>query len=147
MTRTTNVRTWRKKEQSMKTVFLTFDLASCRSESAGTSPEPSSSPGETVGEQCEDLYSFLCVWYPLTYFHFLFCQLQGSLWWHVVSLLLLHKGGKVGREGSAWCVIPHWEEVSHIHTVKHPLGLYIVPIAEEERGKSFSDQIPFHKLK
>ena len=44
-------KTWRKK-QSIKTVFLTFDLAACCSKSAGTSPNlSSSSPGETVGEQ------------------------------------------------------------------------------------------------
>ena len=83
-----------------------------------------------------------CGWLPLTYFHLLFCQLQGSLRWHIVSLLLLQKRGKVGREGGAWCVIPHWEEVSHIHTVKHPLRLYIVPTADVVREeKPFNNQI------
>ena len=72
----------------------------------------------------------------------MFCQLQSSLRWHIVSLLLLQKRGKVGREGGAWCVIPHWEEVSHIHTVKHPLRLYIVPTADVVREeKSFNSQI------
>ena len=83
-----------------------------------------------------------CGWLPLTYFHLLFCQLQGSLRWHIVSLLLLQKRGKVGREGGAWCVIPHWEEVSHVHTVKHPLRLYIVPTADVVREeKPFNNQI------
>ena len=131
-------------------------MASCCSESAGTSPNlSSSSSGETVGEQCINprilaagpapmpmTCTCSCGWLPLTYFHLLFCQLQGSLRWHIVSLLLLQKRGKVGREGGAWCVIPHWEEVSHIHTVKHPLRLYIVPTADAVREeKSFNNQI------
>ena len=49
----------------------------------------------------------------------------------------------MGREGGAWCIIPHWEEVSHIHTIKHPLRLHIVPTADSERGKSFNSEIPY----